>query len=153
VSYILDALRKSEQQRQHGLAPRLLTVHATSEANTQPAFLKYGLIAAVLIGAGVVVGGLHPWQQAQRLSATESTPTKMLESSPPQSLPAPLPVLRNNQGTRAEKLQEALVAAKTSSCLAATIKQAGFIKTPVHTSKLPPKLLPFQRKRQHLSVR
>jgi general secretion pathway protein B len=145
VSYILDALRKSEQQRQHGLAPRLLTVHATSEANTQPAFLKYGLIAAVLIGAGVVVGGLHPWQQAQRLSATESTPTKMLESSPPQSLPAPLPVLPEitRESEQEKPVQEALVAVEKPAPApdVATIKQAMDLlpKTPVQTSKLPPK--------------
>jgi hypothetical protein len=145
VSYILDALRKSEQQRQHGLAPRLLTVHATSEANTQPAFLKYGLIAAVLIGAGVVVGGLHPWRQAQRLSATESTTTKMLESSPPQSLPAPLPVLPEitRESEQEKPVQEALVAVEKPAPApeVATIKQAMDLlpKTPVQTSKLPPK--------------
>jgi general secretion pathway protein B len=146
VSYILDALRKSEQQRQHGVAPRLLTVHATSGANTQPAFLKYGFIAAVLIGTGIVVGGLHPWQQAQRLSATESTPTKMLESSPPQSLPAPLPVLpeTTRESEQEKPVQEALVAVEKPAPapeVAAPVKQVMDLlpKTPVQTSKLPPK--------------
>lgn len=93
MSYILDALRKSEQQRQLGVAPRLLTVHATSEPDAQPAFLKYGLIAAGLIGAGVAIGWWQPWQQARLLSATASTTAKMPEARPRDPLPAPLPVL------------------------------------------------------------
>jgi general secretion pathway protein B len=93
VSYILDALRKSEQQRQLGVAPRLLTVHATSGPDAQPALLKYGLIAAALIGAGVAIGWWQPWQQEQLLSATEPTIAKMPEARPRQSLPVPLPVL------------------------------------------------------------
>jgi general secretion pathway protein B len=91
VSYILDALRKSEQQRQLGVAPRLLTVHAASAPDTQPAFLKYGLIAAGLIGAGVAIGWWQPWQQARLPSAT--APAKMPEARPREPLPAPLPVL------------------------------------------------------------
>jgi general secretion pathway protein B len=93
VSYILDALRKSEQQRQLGVAPRLLTVHATSGPDAQPALLKYGLIAAALIGAGVAIGWWQPWQQEQLLSATEPTIAKMPEARPRQPLPVPLPVL------------------------------------------------------------
>jgi general secretion pathway protein B len=92
VSYILDALRKSEQQRQLGVAPKLLTVHAF-EPDAQPAFLKYGLIAAALIGAGVAIGWWQPWQQAQLLPATASTVAEMPEARPRDPLPAPLPVL------------------------------------------------------------
>jgi general secretion pathway protein B len=93
VSYILDALRKSEQQRQLGVAPRLLTVHAPLEPDAQPAFLKYGLIAAALIGAGVAIGWWQPWQQARPLPATASVAAEMPESRPRDPLPAPLPVL------------------------------------------------------------
>jgi hypothetical protein len=147
VSYILDALRKSEQQRQHGVAPRLLSVHATSAANTQPAFLKYGLIAVVLIGAGVVIGGLQPWQQAQRLSATESASAKMLEPRPRQSIAASLPVLpeiARESGLEAP-LQESLVAVKKPAPApapeAAAVKpDKDFLtRTPAPTPKLPPK--------------
>ncbi len=62
MSYILDALRKSEQQRQHGTTPSLLAVQAAYDTNTPPAFLTYGLIAASLIVAGMAIGWSHPWQ-------------------------------------------------------------------------------------------
>jgi general secretion pathway protein B len=93
VSYILDALRKSEQQRQLGLAPRLLTVHATSDSDAPPAFLKYGLLAAALIGAGVAIGWWHPWQQARLPSATASASARMPEARTPDPTPVPQPVL------------------------------------------------------------
>ena len=92
MSYILDALRKSEQQRQLGVAPRLLTVHAF-EPDAQPAFLKYGLIAAALTGAGVAIGWWQPWQQERLLSATETITARMPEARPREPLPVPLPVL------------------------------------------------------------
>lgn len=93
MSYILDALRKSEQQRQLGVAPRLLTVHATSEPDARPALLKYGLIAAGLIGAGIAIGRWQPWQQERLLSATASAPAEIPEARAREALPAPLPVL------------------------------------------------------------
>jgi general secretion pathway protein B len=68
MSYILDALRKSEQQRQRGETPRLLALQTMPEADARPAFLKYGLIAAALIGAGVAIGVLRPWQHASSVT-------------------------------------------------------------------------------------
>lgn len=93
MSYILDALIKSEQQRQLGVAPRLLTVHATSDSDAPAAFLKYGLLVAALIGAGVAIGWWHPWQQERLPSATASASARMPEAIPPDPLPVPLPVL------------------------------------------------------------
>jgi general secretion pathway protein B len=93
VSYILDALRKSEQQRQLGVAPRLLTVHATSDPDAPPAFLKYGLLAVALIGAGVAIGWWHPWQQERLPSATASAPARMPEATPRDPMPVLQPVL------------------------------------------------------------
>lgn len=93
MSYILDALRKSEQQRQLGVAPRLLTVHATSDSDAPPVFLKYGLLAAALIGAGVAIGWWHPWQQERLLSATATASARVPEATPRDPLPVPQPVL------------------------------------------------------------
>jgi general secretion pathway protein B len=98
VSYILDALRKSEQQRQLGVAPRLLTVHATSDSDAPPAFLKYGLIAAALIGAGVAIGWWHPWQQARLPSATASASASTPAARPRDPLPVSQPVLPEGAG-------------------------------------------------------
>ncbi|HLY97252.1 MAG: general secretion pathway protein GspB [Sideroxydans sp.] len=80
MSYILDALRKSEQQRRHGAAPSLLAVQAAAyEASTRPAFPTYGLIAAALIGAGVALGWSHPWQHELPSSVKESSAARPFE--------------------------------------------------------------------------
>jgi len=95
MSYILDALRKSDQQRQRGTTPTLLAVQENAAAPRQPASLAYGLIAAVLIGVGVVIGWLRPWHSEQTAPATpevvaasprQATPLNM---TPPESTPVP----------------------------------------------------------------
>jgi len=62
MSYILDALRKSDQQRQRGSTPTLLTVQSTPANPSRPRYLLNGVIAAALISAGILVGWLQPWQ-------------------------------------------------------------------------------------------
>jgi general secretion pathway protein B len=90
MSYILDALRKSDQQRQRGAAPTLLAGQATAVAPKQPAFLAYGLLAAVLLGVGVAIGWLRPWQTEQAAPGrAEFVAAKPLESTPRHAAPAP----------------------------------------------------------------
>ena len=90
MSYILEALRKSDQQRQRGAAPTLLAVQTMAVAPKQPALLAYGLLAAVLVGAGVVIGWLRPWQTEQAASDTPASfVAKPLESTPRKPEPAP----------------------------------------------------------------
>lgn len=94
MSYILDALRKSDKQRQRGTAPTLLTAQAMAAAPRQPAFLRYVLLGGALVGAGIVIGWLHPWQPEQPTPATELVvAAKPPESSPRQTAPASLPAL------------------------------------------------------------
>lgn len=69
MSYILDALRRSDQQRQRSAAPTLLAVQETAVAPKRPAYLAYGLLAATLVGAGVVIGWLRPWEPEQAAPA------------------------------------------------------------------------------------
>jgi len=90
MSYILDALRKSDLQRQRGAAPTLLAVQESTPARTRPALLAYGLLAAVLVGAGIVIGWMRPWQPEQAAPVRpEPVAAKPLESTPPQPAPAP----------------------------------------------------------------
>ena len=79
MSYILDALRKSDQQRRRGAAPALLTGQGTAAAPKQPALLSYGLLALVLLGAGIAIGWLRPWQ-------------------PEPAVPAPVAIAQNPAG-------------------------------------------------------
>ena len=92
MSYILDALRKSDQQRQRGAAPTLLAGQTAVAAPKQPITLTYGLLAAALLGAGMVIGWLRPWQAEQALPGrTPIVVATPLESPAPQAAPAPLP--------------------------------------------------------------
>lgn len=93
MSYILDALRKSEQQRQRGVAPSLFTAQiAADEVEKKPAFLFYGLIAAILICVGMLVGWLRPWQQQEQTVVAAKEPAGVsLAYEPPQTVPAPQP--------------------------------------------------------------
>ena len=60
MSYILDALRKSDQQRQRGMTPTLLTPQTNAIAPRQNTYLLYGAVAVALIGAGTLLGWLLP---------------------------------------------------------------------------------------------
>ncbi|TRZ65766.1 MAG: hypothetical protein D4S02_08025 [Rhodocyclaceae bacterium] len=71
MSFILDALRKSDQQRQRSATPTLASARTSAVEPGQPALLWYGVIAAVLVGAGILIG----W----------------LQQTPPQPLPVALP--------------------------------------------------------------
>ncbi|MBE0624979.1 MAG: general secretion pathway protein GspB [Burkholderiales bacterium] len=64
MSYILDALRKSDQQRQRqrGDAPKLLLGQVAAVVPRRPALLYYGLFALFLVGAGMAIGWLRPLQ-------------------------------------------------------------------------------------------
>ena len=82
MSYILDALRKSDQQRRRNAAPTLLTLQPSAVVRKRPAYVTYGLLAVILIGGGVVIGWLRPWQP-------EPATVKPVESKPIESKPVP----------------------------------------------------------------
>lgn len=117
MSYILDALRKSDQQRQRGAAPTLRTAPVTAVAAKQPAFLLVGLFAAVLLGAGIAIGWLRPWQPEQA-PAPQAVAANPLDSSPrqaAQSAPAPAPMNRvMPAGANAMTRSTAPIAANTA---------------------------------------
>jgi general secretion pathway protein B len=97
MSYILDALRKSDQQRQRGAAPTLLAGQATPVAPKQPAYLFYGLLAAVLLGAGMMIGWLRPWQTEQAAPVAKPPEASLRQPVPVRSeiAPAPEPQLQS----------------------------------------------------------
>ena len=96
MSYILDALRKSDQLRQRGAAPTLLLGQATAAAPRRPALLAYGVLALVLLGAGIAIGWLRPWQPepaAQTVVAPKAQSELQMQNMVPavQAVPAPMP--------------------------------------------------------------
>jgi general secretion pathway protein B len=87
MSYILDALKKSEQQRHRGAAPSLLAAQVADAPPRRPAVLLYGLAAAALLVAGVAIGILRPWQA--QAPAVQPVAVKPPEAAAP---PAPPPL-------------------------------------------------------------
>jgi general secretion pathway protein B len=95
MSYILDALRKSDQLRQRGAAPTLLLGQATAMAPKQPALLSYGLLALVVLGAGIAIGWLHPWQPAAPAPA-------VIAAKPPEPGQSQSPAVRPDMAPKPE---------------------------------------------------
>jgi general secretion pathway protein B len=83
MSYILDALKKSDQQRQRGATPTLPSAQATTVAPKQSSSVFYGVLAAVLLCAGIAIGWLHPWQAEQPTHAAEPFVRPTLPDSNP----------------------------------------------------------------------
>jgi len=99
MSYILDALRKSDQLRRRSGAPTLMLGQAEAVAPKRPALFLYGVFALVLLGAGIGIGWLRPWQQGpsqpapSASSATSPAPGKSAASAVQPSAPNPVPAL------------------------------------------------------------
>jgi hypothetical protein len=119
MSYILEALRKSEQQRQHGVTPTLSTALISSDVEKQPAFLLYGMVATLLICAGILIGGIHPWQQDKAGVMTKLIPPGPHESKPPQTMPTLQPLLPESEMAR--KPEQALPEQKSASSMESLI--------------------------------
>jgi len=81
MSYILDALKKSDQQRQRSMRPTLPAAQAMIAAPGQLISWRYGLIAAALLCVGIVIGWVRPWQSGQDESARISAETRLAPPS------------------------------------------------------------------------
>jgi len=100
MSYILDALRKSEQQRQQGATPRLagaLPPLSETVAPRQIRWLPMVIGAPLVLVAGVLIGGWYFRQAAPTPVATLPTvaptvtaPTTTTQIQPPPAI-APIP--------------------------------------------------------------
>lgn len=78
MSYILDALKKSDQERKRGDVPNLQTIHIPINAEPQPPFILYGFIFLLLIALAFVVGLLVSGSQDEDIQVVEEN--NMLES-------------------------------------------------------------------------
>lgn len=96
MSYILDALRKSDQQRRLGLVPGLPPLPPTMLARPGPALLPYALLGlAALLVVGMALAWLRPWlQPAAQLPALAQAASELpLPPAPAARSPA-IPVAR-----------------------------------------------------------
>ena len=63
MSFILDALKKLEQNRKRGEVPDLSTVHLHDhQQEKKKALWPYLLLAALLLNAGIFMAWLSPWE-------------------------------------------------------------------------------------------
>jgi len=99
VSFILDALRKSDAQRRRGAAPALLTPQAPPVTLERSRRFYYGLLAVALVGAGIVLGSLRPWHVERPVAATQDAMPR--EPGSTQSAPLAFPV-RQEMARRAQ---------------------------------------------------
>jgi general secretion pathway protein B len=102
MSYILDALRKSDQQRQRGAAPTLVTGQAAPAAPKPSALFSYGLLALILLGAGIAIGWLRPWEPGPAATAPVAVAAKPSEAGQSQA-----PVVRPEMAPKPEPKPEA----------------------------------------------
>lgn len=89
MSYILDALKKSDQQRQHHSAPTLLTVQAATVAPQRKPYLISSALALAMICAGIAIGWLRPWQTEPQTPQTEPTAAPHQNALAQQGQPQP----------------------------------------------------------------
>ena len=91
MSYILDALKKSEQQRQRSKGSSINAPTIAPYSEKTNSLLLYALIATVILGLTLILSLLHPWRHESppQIAATETPPV----SSPPQGImPQPQPI-------------------------------------------------------------
>jgi len=104
MSYILDALKKSDQQRNIGVPPTLQFAQAAMPTPKRPSLLQYGLLAVVLLGAGVALGLLRPWQAEQLPAGTESIEHVAPIAMPQQAAPSPMTATPDLPGNTAQEM-------------------------------------------------
>ena len=91
MSYILEALKKSDLERQRGSTPTLQAVQMPLPAPRRPSVFYYGLVGLVLF-AGIMIGLLRPWQAEQAQSEMETFTQQTPIAIPQQAAPAPVPM-------------------------------------------------------------
>ncbi len=115
MSYILDALRKADQERRRGGVPTLSSATATALAVERHAWLPYGLLAVLLLGLGIAIGWRYPGHQEPppaRASLTTPAP-----AASPRALAGEPPKARAQTGSG----QEVAATASTVPSLAPSI--------------------------------
>lgn len=148
MSYILEALKKSDQQRQRGTTPTLQAAQAAAAAPKRPLPVYYGLLAAVLLGAGITIGWLRPWQPEQppaeaTVSGIEPIAAKLPTPIPQQAAPAPLIASPEMSGKKVPEFQAANSTPAVQAALEVNAMQPDTgAAAPMPEKSLPEKAIP-----------
>jgi general secretion pathway protein B len=125
VSYILDALRKSDQQRQRGTAPTLHSAHFTTAPRPAGARWLYAIGGLILAGAAFGIGWVRPWHsEPPQLVATQPASPASQPNAPAvtENTPVPAPTIDaasaptvQNSPAPASKFESARVSSSEAS--------------------------------------
>ena len=85
MSYILDALRKSDQERRLGAAPTLHSAQLTAVSTERRAPWAYAVVAVLLAGAAFALGWIRPWQAQPRGVEASVSPRSFSPETNPMS--------------------------------------------------------------------
>ena len=88
MSYILDALNKSEQERRGQHTPDLQTVHRAPPPKFES---KFPGLAAVGVLAAINIAGLAYWLLSEDQSTPQTPPSALVQPRPAQTVPAQTP--------------------------------------------------------------
>jgi general secretion pathway protein B len=148
MSYILDALRKSDAQRRLGTPPALVTPQPAAIAPVRSRTLPYGLLAAVLLAAGIVIGAWRPWQAEERPVVAADTaavkPAAPVQSAPlappaPPVAPAPAPLAKPAQVREQPRKAVAAIPKKAAAPAAPAVEVVPFSDLPISVQQeIPP---------------
>jgi general secretion pathway protein B len=87
VSYILDALKKSEKERQRGTAPDLLTVQEpVLREKKKRRVWPYIIFTVLILGVGLAAYRLIPWQSKNENAVTNDVALQKTKPKPSESL-------------------------------------------------------------------
>lgn len=92
MSYILEALKKSEQERTRGIAPNLHSVHSEPFLEGRQVLWIYALAACVLLAAAAIAWQ-RPWQTERDTAKQPASPhaASAMPSQPPRMVPQAAP--------------------------------------------------------------
>ncbi len=159
MSFILDALRKSDQMRQTNAAPTLTTMQPAAPGTRSRSLNTLILSGIALLGAGLVIGWWQPWAtQPQSLPQTVVTqltervappPTQAAPPEAPVTFTAPLPsavttphpVSVPARATAKPQAIAAIIKTPAIDTAADTAANAPAEAPPMALSELPPALL------------
>ena len=90
MSYILDALRKLEQNRQHEESLTFLTFQGQAPRKRKRHRLwPYLLVVVLMLNAGVIFWWIGPWQSPGKSMTAEPPAVREVKPAIPASAPAP----------------------------------------------------------------
>ncbi len=88
MSYILEALKKAEENRRKTELPGLLNdLDQTAMRPQRLRYLPHLLVAALLINAGMFLWWLHPWEKTKSAAVVSVSPSPQTFFTPPVQVP------------------------------------------------------------------